>query len=117
MLVLIIGIGTHALYQVRALQDQLDEVTRTLDKMDSRVKLAQHEKGLFYSLARDVLALAPKNPNAEQIVVDFKLRELKAAQPTLFDSAPTKAPTDSLSTQANTVTNVAPETPAPIPAK
>src|SRR5476649_1851394 len=82
MFILLIGAGSLALFQVGALEDRLEEVTRAVDKIDSKVKASQHDQALFYSLSRDVLSLAPKNPNAEQIVVDFKLRQLRALQPT-----------------------------------
>src|SRR5882672_1747210 len=76
MLVFLFGAGSLAVYQVMALQDQLDSVTRAVDLMDGKVKHAQHEQNMFYGLARDVLRLAPRDPNAEQIVVDFKIRQL-----------------------------------------
>jgi TolA-binding protein len=114
MLVLLFGLGTLALYQVMALEDQLDTVTRTIDKMDGKVKRVQYEKAKFYALARDVLRLAPKDPNAEQVVVDFKIRQLQAAQPALFalnaPSAPgaTNAATNSVPTYPSETTNAAP---------
>jgi len=109
MLILLFGVGSLALFQVESLEDRLDEVTRAVDKIDSQVKAAKHDEALFYALGRDVLNLSPKDPNAEQVVVDFHLRELKARKPALFDAPSAKAPTD---TETNTVTNVAP-TPAP----
>lgn len=112
LVVLFVGIGFHSLYQVRALQDQLDEVTRAVNKMDPKLKEAQHHKNLFYALGRDVLALAPKNPNAEQIATDFHLQELRKLQPALFDAPPTAAPVDAPSTIAPSGT---PTTPTEIP--
>ena len=94
MLVLLLGSGTFAIYQVMTLEDQLDEVTRAVDQMDGKVKRAQYEKAKFFAMTKDVLLLAPKDPNAEQIVVDFKLRELQAAQPSLLDlTTPSIPPT------------------------
>ena len=113
MFILLVGAGSLALYQVQALEDRLDEVTRAVDKIDIKVKAAQHDKALFYSLGRDVLNMAPKDPNAEQVVVDFKLRELKALQPTLFDEPSAKPGPD---TQMNTITNAAPAQPTELPA-
>ena len=81
MLIFLVGAGSLALYQVMAMEDQLDEITQSIDKMDGKVKRAQYEKAKFYAIARDVLSLAPKDPNAEQVAVDFKLRQLQAAQP------------------------------------
>ena len=105
MLILLIGSGTLALYQVMALEDQLDEVTGAIDHMDGKVKWAQYEKDKFFAMAKDVLRLAPKDPNAEQVVVDFKIRQLQAAQPVLMDlSMPSAPPTPT--------PNAAPEQPA-----
>jgi hypothetical protein len=113
MLIFLFGAGALAIYQVMALEDQLDSVTRAVDKMDGNVKHAQHEKNMYYGLARDVLRLAPKDPNAEQIVVDFKIRQLAASQPALMALNP---PTDTAATNAapaqpTAVTNSAPERP------
>jgi len=121
MLILLIGSGTLALYQVMALEDRLDEVTRAVDHMDGRVKRAQYEKAKFFSMARDLLRLAPKDPNAEQIVVAFKIRQLQAAQPVLMDLTTPSAPattnaapaqpvaaTNSAPVQASETTNAAP---------
>ena len=127
--VLMCGIGTLSLYQVMALEDQLDEVTRAVDKMDSKVKLSKHEEAMFYGLARDVLAMAPKDPNAEQIVTEFKIRQLKALKPVMFEtpapSASTNAPaSDAATSLTNSPAADAPEipdasttTPAAAPAK
>jgi hypothetical protein len=112
MLILLIGAGSLAFYQVQALEDRLGEVTSAIDRIDPKVKQTQHDKALFYALARDVLNLAPKDANAEQIVVEFHLRELKAIQPTLFDAPSPKSAPD---TETNTVSNVAPATPPALP--
>jgi hypothetical protein len=104
--VLLIGIGAQSIYQTMAMEDHLDEVTRALDKMDSQVKLSQHERLKFYALARDVLYLAPTDPIAEKITQKFKLREMRAAQPALFDAPSTvstnAAPVQPLSTSTTT---------------
>ncbi len=113
MLILLVGVGSLALYQVQALEDSIAEVTSAVDKIDPKVKQTQHDKALFYALGRDVLNMAPKDPNAEKIVVDFHLRELKALQPALFDAPSPKSVPD---IQANTVTNVAPAPPPELPA-
>lgn len=90
MLILLFGSGALALYQVMSMEDRLDKVTQAVDKLDGRVKRAQDEKTKFYSLVKGVLLLAPKDPNAEQVAVYFKLRQLQAAQPALMDlNAPT----------------------------
>jgi hypothetical protein len=93
-----------------ALEDQLDEVTRAVDHMDGRVKWAQYEKAKFFSMAKDVLRLAPKDPNAEQIVVDFKIRQLQAALPVLMDL--TTPSTPATTNAAPDMTNAAPAQPA-----
>jgi hypothetical protein len=116
ILVLLVGMGLHALYQVSAQEDQLDEITRAIDKIDANVKAAQHDKALFYALARDVMNLAPKDPNAEQIVVDFKIQKLKALQPTLFELAPPPpAPDTPTSNVANPGADTTPAQPTELP--
>jgi len=100
MMIFLFGAGTLALYQVAAMEDQLEQVTQTVDRMDDNVKRAQYEKTKFYHIARDVLRLAPKDPNAEQIVVRYKLRQLQDAQPELMAA---ESPSD-----LSTLTNAAP---------
>jgi hypothetical protein len=103
LLILLIGSGAFALYQVIAMQDQLDEATYAIDQMDGKVKRAQYEKAKFYAIANDVLRLAPKDANADQVAVYFNLRQLQAAQPELLSSS---APSDMA------VANAAPGQPA-----
>ncbi len=117
LLIFLLGSGTLATYQVMAMEDQLDEVTQAIDKMDGNVKRAQYEKAKFYFIAKSVLKLAPKDPGAEQVVTYFKLRELRAAQPEMFAAG---SPSDLAAlnptlTQPTAVTNSAPETPASPP--
>jgi hypothetical protein len=110
-LILLVAVGVQAVYQIEAMEDHLDEVTRAVDRMDDQVKDAQRERMKFYALARDVLNLAPNDPTAEKIVVKFKIREMKAASPTLFDGSATAPPVNEL--EANTMTNTAPLQPIP----
>lgn len=112
MLILLLGSGTFATYQVMSMEDQLDEVTQATDKMEGKVKQAEHEKAKFYAIAREILRLAPKDTNAEQLTVYFKLRELKAAQPELMaeTQSPASRLTDSASTQQSTSINPDPIT-------
>ncbi len=88
VLIFLIGAGALALYQVMAMEDELDQMTQALDKMDGRIKHAQHEKAVFYKIASDVLRLAPTDPNAAKVAVYFKLRQLAIAQPELMNQAP-----------------------------
>jgi hypothetical protein len=111
--ILLIGIGTQGVYQVMIMEDHLDEVTRAVDKMDSDLKESEHERVKYFALARDVLNLAPSDPAAEKIVVSFKIRELKASEPALFD-APVGAPAAPNPLEANTMTNTAPLHPSTI---
>jgi TolA-binding protein len=115
MLVFLVGSGTLAVYQVMVLEDQLDEVTQAIDHMDGKIKRAQYEKAKFFSMAKEVLRLAPKDPNAEQIVVDFKIRQLQAAQPVLMDLTTPSAParTNAAPAQPAAVTNSGPVQPSP----
>ena len=127
MLIFLIGAGSLALYQVMAMEDQLDEVTQAIDKMDGKVKRAQYERAKFYAIVRDVLNLAPKDPNAQQVVTDFKLRQLQAAQPALMalSSGPPPPPaliqpdgsTNAAPAQPFPATNDVPELPTPPSAK
>jgi hypothetical protein len=107
MLIFLLGSGTLATYQVLAMGDRLDGLTQTIDKLDPRVKRALHEKAVFYELTRELLRLAPTDPNADQIVTHYKLRELQAAQPELLSAS---APSD-LSAASQPVTNAAPMPP------
>jgi hypothetical protein len=107
VLVLLFGVGTLAIYEVLDMEDQLATLTASVDKLDGKVKHAQHERSLLYALARDMLRLAPKDPNAQQIVTDFKLQQLTPAlegEPATTgpSPAPTNAPplTDTTSTNA-----------------
>jgi hypothetical protein len=109
MLILLLGSGTFATYQVMSMEDQLDEVTQAVDKMEGKVKQAQHEKAKFYAMARDVLRLAPTDPNAEQVAVYFKLRELKAAQPELMAETPSPASSPMEGAPAQQSTSITPD--------
>jgi hypothetical protein len=121
MLVFLFGAGGLAFYQVVAMEDQLDQLTQAVDKMDDKVKRAQYEKAKFYHIAKDVLNLAPKDPNADQVAVYFKLRQLQEAQPELMDlntpsdvaitnlpSAQTSSSTNAPTVMSSFATNSAP---------
>jgi len=114
MLIFLAGSGTLAVYQVMALEDQLDEVTQAVDHMDGKVKWAQYEKAKFFSMAKDVLRLAPKDPNAEKIVVAFKIRQLQTQLPVLMDLTTPSAPatTNAVPAQPAAATNSAPVEPS-----
>jgi len=112
MFVLLLGSGIFTIYHIMALEDQLDEATRAIDKMDGKVKWAQYEQTKFYSLAKDVLRLAPKDPNAEKVAADFKLRELQAAKPVLMDLKESPAVTNAAPVAPANATNSAPAQPS-----
>ena len=114
MLIFLFGAGMLAFYQVMNMEDQLDHMTQTVDKMDGRVRLAQHEKTVFLVLVKGLLHLAPKNPNAEKLVVAWDLRRMQSTQPELFnlDALPDLAPTNSPPLSPGAPTNAAPSTPA-----
>jgi TolA-binding protein len=116
MLVLLAGIGVLAFYQVMTMEDQLDDVTRAVDQMDGKVKRAQYEKGKFFSIAKDVLRVAQKDPSADQIADDFKLKQLQLARPELLslDAQSTTLTTNAAPTQPAAATNAAPIVPFPI---
>jgi hypothetical protein len=82
----LIGAGSLALYQVLAMEDQYETLTQSVDKMDNQVKRGQYEKAKFFRIAGDVLRLAPKDPNAEQIATHYNLRLLQEQQPELMNA-------------------------------
>jgi len=86
VLILILGSGALSTYQVLSMEEQLDQMTQTIDKYDGKVKVAQYEKDKFYQMARAVLRLAPKDPNANQVATLFNLRELQRDQPDLMNA-------------------------------
>jgi hypothetical protein len=124
VLILILGTGALASYQVLSMEDQLDLMTQTVDKYDGKVKLAQYEKDKFYKMARAVLRLAPKDQNANQVATLFNLRELQKDQPDLMNANDpsdladaTNAAPDSALAPTNSIiapaTNAPPKAPVP----
>ena len=113
VLILILGSGALASYQVMSMEDQLDQMTQTIDKYDGKVKEAQYQKDKFYKMARAVLRLADKDPNANQVATLFNLRELQKAQPDLMNANdPSDVAGSNAATPEDTTTNAAPA-PAP----
>ena len=118
MFILLLGMGARECYQTISTENQLDEVTQQVDQMDSKVKLTEYERTKFYIMAADVLRLAPKDPNADQIAVLFGLRKLQQDKPELMNaSGPTDLAAASAGASAETATNAAPQHPAPPAAK
>ena len=122
VLIFLMGSGCLAFYQVKAMEEQWDEITQNLDNMDMQVKKGLHEKAKFFAIARDVLFLAPNDPNANLVADHYKLKQLEEAQPELMSmsaimdpfvtnaaSAQTEAATNSAPLQPSEVTNAAPE--------
>jgi hypothetical protein len=89
LLILLIGLGAREAYQVMAMEEQIDVMTQSADRLDAKVKLAQYEKAKFYTLASEVLHLAPHDPNANQVSVLFGLAKLQADRPELMNVTPT----------------------------
>jgi hypothetical protein len=84
--------------------------------MDTDVKRGQYEKAKFFTIARDVLLLAPKDANANDVAAYYKLKQLQEAQPELMalSTAPVESPvTNAAPADAVTPTNAAPVQPAP----
>jgi hypothetical protein len=88
VLVFFVAFGIFTLYQLLNLEDQIDSVTRAIDKMDTKVKRAQYERSKFYALASDILRLAPKDPAAQQISVQLNLQQLGQTDAVPEQSAP-----------------------------
>ncbi len=84
LLIYLLGAGILAFYQVESLNDQLAQATSAADRMDPQVKLAEYEKAKFFSMARDLLRLAPTHPAADKLVSDLGIRQLAARQPVLM---------------------------------
>jgi hypothetical protein len=114
MLIFLSGAGALAFYQVKAMDDQLEDTTQAIDQMDGKVKRAEYEKSKFFAIARDVLNLAPKDPNAEPIVVDFKLQQLQTEEPELLaqSTSPDAAATNAAPGQPTEATNSVPAEPS-----
>jgi hypothetical protein len=110
MLIFLIGAGSLSFFQVMSMEDQWDEITQNIDKMDVQVKRGLHEKAKFFAIARDVVLLAPTDPNANQVAVYYKLKQLQQAEPELMSlNAPSDTTlTNSAPEQSSTVTNGAP---------
>jgi hypothetical protein len=118
MFVYLLGAGIFAGYQVMALEDQLDEVTRGIDQMDAKVVRAKYEKAKFYAIAGDIVRLSATDSNAEEVATHFKLHELQSAQPILMST--TTAPLAPIATRTSasgtdSSTNASPLTPVETP--
>jgi len=128
VLIFLFGAGSLSFYQVVIMEDHWDQLTQTIDNMDTQVKRGQYEKAKFFAIARDALLLAPKDANANEVAVYFKLKELQQAQPELMalttatdlpvaNATPkeTLAQTNAAPVQPSPATNTAP-VPASVPA-
>ena len=92
------------------MEDRWDAISQNIDSMDTQVKRGQYEKAKFFAIARDILLLAPTDPDANDVAVYFKLKELQRAQPELLAlGTATDIPLTSATTQgALGLTNAAP---------
>jgi hypothetical protein len=121
ILVYFVGAGSLAFYQVQSLEDQLDEVTKAVDRLDPKVKHAQYEKAKFYAMARDLVRLSPKHPAAAAIVDQTGIRTLEQTQPALmsleipsgFTNIAPANPSVFQPTPVSAATNASPTAPAP----
>jgi hypothetical protein len=117
MFILLLGMGARECYQTISMENQLDEVTQKVDLLEPKVKLTEYERTKFYMMAADVLRLAPRDANADQIAVLFGLRKLQQDKPELMNAS---GQTDlaALSSEASAVaaTNAPPVDPFRAPA-
>jgi len=101
--ILLLGLGTLKVYQVMAMEDQLDDLTQHIDKLDPQVKAAQYERAKFFKMANEVLRLSS---------TDDKAKDLQIAQPELMNmdnaSDIAAATTNAAPSDENAVTNAAP---------
>lgn len=110
-LILILALNTFMIYQIGSLKYQLTKVTQAIEQVEGPFERAQHAKAEFLSLAKDVLRLAPKDPNAQQIVTAFKLQQFKAAHENTSEE-PASAPHSAWEQKSATAsTNIAPVVP------
>jgi hypothetical protein len=93
LLIFIIGSITYSIYQIMDSEDQLADLTRAINQLDSQVKRAQYEREKLHGLATDLLHLAPTDANAAKIVADYKIR-LTPTERTAMDTgaAPASEP-------------------------
>jgi len=84
ILIYMLGAGALSFYQVQSLEDQLVEVQKATDRLDSTEKDADYQKGKFFAMARELVRLAPKDAAAEKIVEQTGLRTLERTQPLLM---------------------------------
>ena len=73
VMILILGLGAHAVYQVLAMQDRLASITHAVHEMDPKVRQARYEQARLQGLAGDVLKLAPTDANAARLVEEFQI--------------------------------------------
>jgi hypothetical protein len=116
--IFLVGAVSLSCSQVITLADQSEQLTQTADTLDARVNHASYEKTKFFKMVRDVLQLAPKDPNAEIVATRFKLHRLAEAKPELLNAG-TPADVDlssfsapSTNSAAGSTTNAAPFKPA-----
>jgi hypothetical protein len=107
--ILLIGMGVREVYQVMSLEDQLDQMTQNVDKMDPKVKIADYERAKFYFMASEVLRLSAKDPNAAAVSELFGLRKLEADKPELMHAnTQMDLPTTNAVPDESAVTNIPP---------
>ena len=110
--ILLLGLGTLKVYQVMAMEDQLDDLTQHIDKLDPQVKAAQYERAKFFKMANEVLRLSSTDDKAKEVATYFKLKDLQIAQPELMNmdnaSDIAAATTNAAPSDENAVTNAAP---------
>jgi hypothetical protein len=89
LLVLIGGFAVSLTFQVVNLEGQRAEISQANEEIKSQVESAGYQQAKRQNLAHDILQLARTDSNAAEIVNEFKIKEVPAAEGAL--SAPVKA--------------------------
>jgi hypothetical protein len=89
VMIFLVAFGIFTTYQLMNLGDQLDSVTQATDKIDAKVKRAEYERAKFYTLAYDVLRLAPTDPAARQVATQLDLQQAVTSETTQEIPLPT----------------------------
>ncbi len=103
VLVFFVGFGAYTFSQIWDLEDQIDSVNGAIDKMTPKIERAGYEKNKFYTLAKDILRLAPQDAMAQQIATELNLDKLRQTDPLLSDNP----------SRTNNTANAVPPAPAP----
>jgi hypothetical protein len=87
VLILIVGSIAFSISQLIDSDRQLADLSRSLERIHPQLQSAEYQEFKLHALATDVLRLAPADPVAEQLVVRYKIRSLRAPEATAATQA------------------------------